>query len=135
MYEQECEARAKFRQEAILQSMTAALDGQLLCAASQREQINEVLRSNWRDQWLLCSQYLSGNGVRYFPGIPQDAIRKVLTAGQLKVFRVLQWQPQDVRFFAFNQNMFGIRNQAGNLEASLEFAPEDSEPQDEEVLQ
>ena len=139
-YESELEAREAFRREAIVESMTVALDQQVLCSATQRERLTEVFQVNWHDPWLLCVQYLNGNGLRYFPEIPKRAIRSVLSQRQLDVFDSLTWQPQNVRFLAMNPNMFGMVPQGvGRLEDELEFAPEQSnsgeQAADEEVAE
>lgn len=128
-YQSEIEARREFRREALIHSMASSLDSQLMFSAQQREEIMQAFRTGWSENWLRCVQYLANHGLQYFPDIPKNAIRRILSNGQQKIFQSMPWQPQrNVQMNFLNGNAFGFGHDGLQVvENELEFAPEDEE--------
>lgn len=75
------------RREAMIREVVAALDGELVLTAEQRQAIERSLREQWDDSMAMMLQGMHmHNGVRVFPGLPEGCVRPHLNAAQRERF-------------------------------------------------
>jgi hypothetical protein len=87
-FEQQVAQRKDRRREAVIREIVAALDGELFLSAEQRRTIEKALAEKWDDSMALSVQDMHvDNGVRVFPGVPDECVRPHLTAAQRERFR------------------------------------------------
>ena len=107
--------------------LVTALDQLFHLDGEQREEMKTIMTDNWTDSWTLQTAYFAN--IEYMGGLPQKEIQKVLTDKQKAIHRSINWMPQNVNQFIWNQqvDMFGFAQMRGRgvrLERQLKFAAE-----------
>ncbi|MFM7290338.1 MAG: hypothetical protein ACKO6B_03785 [Planctomycetia bacterium] len=75
------------RREAMIREIVAALDGELVLTDEQRRAIEESLRAKWSESMAMMLQGMHmQNGIRVFPGLPDDCVRPHLGEAQRQRF-------------------------------------------------
>ncbi|MCA9131961.1 MAG: hypothetical protein KDA45_02355 [Planctomycetales bacterium] len=87
LYEQQVEARAKFRRQALAGVLVSALDRRLFLTAEQRTTLQTAI-AQWLTQDLYWTFYYQNEG--YIPDIPRTLLAQALDAEQLDALQGLQ---------------------------------------------
>ena len=81
-------ARNERRKAATAHAIVAALDEELCLTAAQREAIERSILERWSDSMCMAMQGMhTNNGVRIFPGLPDECVRPHLTRTQRERFQ------------------------------------------------
>jgi len=81
-------ARSERRKAATAHEIVASLDAELCLTAAQREKIARSLLERWSDSMVMAVQGIyTNNGVRIFPGLPDECVRPHLTRTQRERFQ------------------------------------------------
>ena len=81
-------ARSERRKAATAHAIVATLDAELCLSAAQREKIEQSLLERWSDSMCMAVQGMhTSNGVRIFPGLPDECVRPHLTRTQRERFQ------------------------------------------------
>ena len=87
-FSQQIAARNERRKAAAAHAIVAALDAELCLTAAQREAIKRSLLERWSDSMCMAVQGMhTSNGVRIFPGLPDECVRPHLTRTQRERFQ------------------------------------------------
>jgi hypothetical protein len=84
----------------VLLNLVAKVDRVLILTAEQRDQLTEVLQTNWNDAWNQLQMLMYGE--QYFPLMPDAKILPLLTATQKAVWRGI---PKGQVHFGFDLGM------------------------------
>lgn len=87
-YQTEIDLRAAARRRMIVANLVVMVDAAVMLTADQRRQLTDTLAANWNDTWNQ-TQYFQYAG-RYFPPMPDEKIRPLLTEPQRAVWNGLQ---------------------------------------------
>jgi len=81
-------ARSERRKAATVHAIVASLDAEFCLTAAQREKIERSLLERWSDSMVMAVQGMyTNNGVRIFPGLPDECVRPHLTRTQRERFQ------------------------------------------------
>ena len=81
-------ARSERRKAATAHAIVASLDAELCLTAAQREKIEQSILERWSDSMFMAIQGMhTNNGVRIFPGLPDECVRPHLTRTQRERFQ------------------------------------------------
>ena len=81
-------ARSERRKAATAHAIVAALDAEFCLTAAQREKIEQSLLERWSDSMVMAVRGMyTNNGVRVFPGLPDECVRPHLTRTQRERFQ------------------------------------------------
>jgi len=81
-------ARSERRKAATVHAIVASLDAEFCLTAAQREKIERSLLERWSDSMGMAVQGMyTNNGVRIFPGLPDECVRPHLTRTQRERFQ------------------------------------------------
>ena len=81
-------ARSERRKAATVHAIVASLDAEFCLTAAQREKIERSLLERWSDSMVMAVQGMyTNNGIRIFPGLPDECVRPHLTRTQRERFQ------------------------------------------------
>jgi hypothetical protein len=101
-YKKELDQRLSARKHAMVLNLVLKMDQVLFLTPEQRDQLREVLASNWNNAWNHL-QWLQMDGA-YFPPMPDSKITPLLTQAQKKVWNGVQ---KEVVFFGADESVDG----------------------------
>jgi len=101
-YKKERDLRTAAQRRAVVRTLIAMMDRQLILTAEQRDKIHEVLDKNWNDSWYT---YVVRFGSNYYPEMPDAKILPILNEDQKTI-----WNGRQKINFLFGFHGLGIGN-------------------------